>query len=1499
MKLSSFKFTLPTKLIASHPAENREEARLMVVHKKTGKIEHKTFKDLLDYFGEGDVVVLNDTQIFPSKLYGSKEKTGAKIEVFLLRELSSSEHLWDTLVEPARKIRVGNKLYFGDSELVAEVLDNTTSRGRTLKFLFDGTQQEFQEVIDQLGLVPLPSQLKRKQDAADKERYQTVYAQARGAVVPPFAGFHFSSHLLKRLELQGVHMPTLTLHVGLSSLKIIDVEDLTKYKIGSEQFIISDNTVAIVNTALDDKKRVCAVGTSTSRGLETSVSVAGRLKPVNGWTNKLIFPPYDFKICNSLITNFHLPESLPLVNATAFGGYDLMMEAYQEAIKEQYKEKRMKFLVKNNIRRFIAIGVAIAFVMIVYKKYFSCGHFPIANHHGDHLRGQVAAKKLPRHVAVMMDGNGRWAIQQGKPRVFGHANALQSVENAITACVELNIPYLTLFAFSTENWERPFEEVETLMKLFVTTTQNKAQQLVDHNIKLQVIGDIERLPEDCKLVLNHVVQATQHNTGLTLVVALSYSGRWDITQAAQALINDVLKEGKQPQEINEETFKKYLATGDLPDPDLLIRTGGDVRISNFLLWQLAYTELVFIDKYWPDFEKEDVYQAVIKYQQRDRRIFPAIGVGFWLAMLGTYSVMANVSHGVAGLSLDYHRPATYVIEKIEFIGTKSLEPETLLAISSLKVGDTLQIPGSGLTYAIEQLWKQKLIENVSVYATQVIGNQVALAFHIVESPRLSTYTLKGVKKREENKLADKVKLARGRIITPKLIRYIHDTLKKDFLQEGYKDAKINITTLPDEDDRHYNRLVIEIEKGEKVIINRIHMKGNEHISSDVLRACLQHLQEKPRFTLIKDMAYQLVTLQPFRKHGLLWKQPNLGETEVYLRKHMIFSSTKFDKKKYLQGQQKILAYYHTQGYRDAVIVKEQVSKAGKGLIDISFTIDEGEKYYIRNIQWVGNHLHDSKTLNRLLNIRSGSVYNAQLLQERLYASPTGNDVSSLYMDDGYLFFHIEPVEVAIEGNQVDLALRIQEGSQATINKVMIQGNTYTNERVIRRELYTLPGDKFSRRNVVRSIRELAMLNLFNPQKTDILPIPNPGQNTVDLLYKVEEALNFDAKASMRLNPITFMLDVGTNNFSLANALRGKRPLGDRQTFHIQAEFQGKKYQNFTFQFIEPWLMGKRPTAFSLAVTRTFKQGKSEEDQSLSLIGLAQNKKLNVEEGGVDSKLGSFGIKSSLNRRLSWPDDYCVLTLGAGYRYYDYSHYNIADLKDQEGTMQEWLGEITLERNSTDQAFYPTKGSIMSLQFKFTPPYSWFSRPSGKKNWQEQFKLKEYYQTLIDIHYCYNFFGDWVTNLFVGGGFLGSYTPNHGVGPFNRFSMGGGSIMPEFSLLGSEVVSLRGYPDGALTPRDHEVGYQGGGAYHKVSMELRHPIVKSSMFFIYGFLFAEAGNTWANYRDWKPFALYKSIGVGFRCQLPMVGIVGFGWGYGFNQYSQEKVRFYFSIGSNIR
>ena len=338
MKLTAFKFNLPKELLAEYPAKNRDESRLMVVDRASGKIIHKKFKDIINYFDDGDVMIMNDTKVFPARMYGNKEKTGAKIEVFLLRELNGESRLWDVLVDPARKIRIGNKLYFGENDsLVAEVIDNTTSRGRTLRFLFDGPYDEFRKTLYDLGETPLPKYIKRKVEDTDKERYQTIFAKNEGAVAAPTAGLHFSRELMKRLEIKGVNFSYVTLHVGLGTFRTVEVEDLTKHKMDSEEVEVPEKTVKMVNNAIDKKKRVCAVGTTVMRGIETSVSVSGHLNPYKGWTNKFIFPPYDFSIANCMITNFHMPESTLLMMTCAFGGYDLVMKAYKEAIKEKYR----------------------------------------------------------------------------------------------------------------------------------------------------------------------------------------------------------------------------------------------------------------------------------------------------------------------------------------------------------------------------------------------------------------------------------------------------------------------------------------------------------------------------------------------------------------------------------------------------------------------------------------------------------------------------------------------------------------------------------------------------------------------------------------------------------------------------------------------------------------------------------------------------------------------------------------------------------------------------------------------------------------------------------------------------------------------------------------------------------------------------------------------------------------------------------------------------------
>ena len=338
MKLSHFQFNLPTELLAEYPAENRDESRLMVIDRAKKTIEHKTFKDIINYFDDGDVMIMNNTKVFPARLYGNKEKTGARIEVFLLRELNAEQRLWDVLVDPARKIRIGNKLYFGDDDsLVAEVIDNTTSRGRTLRFLYDGSYDEFRNKLTELGETPIPKYITREVTPEDEERYQTIYSKVEGAVAAPTAGLHFSRHLMKRLEIKGVDFAEVTLHVGLGTFNPVEVEDLSKHKMDSEELIITQQACDIVNNAIAQKKRICCVGTTSMRAIESSVSSARTMNPFEGWTNKFIYPPYDFSIANCMITNFHTPKSTLLMMISAFCGHDLMKKAYEEAIKEKYK----------------------------------------------------------------------------------------------------------------------------------------------------------------------------------------------------------------------------------------------------------------------------------------------------------------------------------------------------------------------------------------------------------------------------------------------------------------------------------------------------------------------------------------------------------------------------------------------------------------------------------------------------------------------------------------------------------------------------------------------------------------------------------------------------------------------------------------------------------------------------------------------------------------------------------------------------------------------------------------------------------------------------------------------------------------------------------------------------------------------------------------------------------------------------------------------------------
>lgn len=854
-----------------------------------------------------------------------------------------------------------------------------------------------------------------------------------------------------------------------------------------------------------------------------------------------------------------------------------------------------------------------------------------------------------------------------------------------------------------------------------------------------------------------------------------------------------------------------------------------------------------------------------------------------LAVLFSWSTLAQTAATGNTWEWSYLEPASYLIEDIHVTGTKTLESEALLAIAGLKVGDTVQIPGSAINDAIKRLWKQKLIKDVVIHASKVVDKRIVLTIDITESPRLSAYFFEGIEKSEEKELTEKISLPKGKIVTDRLIKNTQKTLQEHLVSQGYLDAVVSITSLPDPALPDYTQLKISIDKGEKLIINKILIKGNHSISDKVLKVQLQHIKEKPRFTLIKDILKKTLTLQPFRKGGILWRMPTLEETMVYLKHHVIPFSSKFIQPKYEEDKKRLIYYYQTQGYRDATIVEDTVYKQAEGLLNVQLQIEEGKQYWVRDIQWVGNYIYDDDTLNHILGIRPGDIYNPALIQERLFFNPEGKDVASLYMDNGYLFFNAKPVEVRIEKHAVDLEIRIQEEAQAYINKVTIRGNPYTHDYVIRRELKTLPGDKYNRAKVIRSQRELAMLNIFDPAKTSIVPIPNPTDSTVDLIYEVRENPKFKASLSISggggKQAPTFAFILGTNNFSLRNALQGKVPLGDAQTADLKAEFYGSNHQNFALQFIEPWLGGKKPNAFSVALNRSYQQLEKK------------------------SALGSIGLRISLGTKLKWPDDYFSISNGIDYHRHKYDNYDLLDNKCKlSGVMHDLSISSVIKRNSVDSPIYPKEGSEIGLHARLTPPYSWFSdKDYGKLGPQKRFKWKEYHQWILDGSYFYKLIGDLVLNMRGHFGLLGGYSSQQGIGPFERFTMGGTGLI-DYSLLSRELISLRGYPDEYINPKDPKKGYKGGAIFDKFVLELRYPLVKSSLAYIYALSFAEAGNTWLHYNDWKPLDLKRSVGLGIRAYLPLLsGALGIDWGYGFDKEPDkgDKLVIHWSFGGNLR
>ena len=832
----------------------------------------------------------------------------------------------------------------------------------------------------------------------------------------------------------------------------------------------------------------------------------------------------------------------------------------------------------------------------------------------------------------------------------------------------------------------------------------------------------------------------------------------------------------------------------------------------------------------------------------------------------------------------YTVPVSYLIEDIQVIGIQSLDKKAIVDFSGLQPGDTIEIPGPAIAEAIQRLWQQKLIQDIAIYSDKVTDDRVVLTFNITESPRLSDYSFEGIKKKEQENLIDKLVLAKGKIVTEELIKNTQKAIREYCLKEGYCQTSVTINSVPDPTRLGYVQLKIKIDKGKKLKINAIHLVGNQHISSQDLKSQMRHTQEKPRFTLVKDLLKQVFTLQPIRKGGILLRPFRLKESWNYLRKHVILFPSTFDLKKFEEDKKYLVSYYQSQGFRDAIVTEHTVSNEEDNLLDIWMKVEEGAQYRVGDIRWVGNHLYDDSTLNQILKIKRGDLYNPSLIHQRIYNNPEEQDnIASLYVEDGYYFFRANVVEVGLRENTVDIEIRIKEGPQTTINKVWIRGNKLTQDHVIRRELRTLPGDKFSGIKLQRSLRELKQLNIFDPN-INVLTVPNLLNETVDIEYKVKERPKFEIRASGGWGNRGLIISgiLGIDNFSLSNLWKSRLPTGGGQTLVIIAESDRKGYNNFSIQFIDPWLGSKKPRQFHFTLNKA-----------------------------SEKEISSVGGNVGLGTRLVWPDDYMSLKASLDYHHHNYKDYDLlGNQKQYTGVVKDLSSSISIERDSTGpNPIYPKEGSKLGLHTRFTPPWSWLSGSNPKNN--ELYGMgescwKEYHQWMLDSSFFFRLVENLVLNIRGHLGVIGKFPSQKSIGPFERFFLGGTNPLGSSSLIrGKEYISLRGYAEDYFAPEDRVTGYKGGVIYDKFVAELRYPIIEHYLTYVYAVAFAEGANTWVQYEEFNLFSMNRSVGVGLRFYLPFIvgTTIGFDWGYGFDKKLADKknneLHFHFSIGMNLR
>lgn len=810
----------------------------------------------------------------------------------------------------------------------------------------------------------------------------------------------------------------------------------------------------------------------------------------------------------------------------------------------------------------------------------------------------------------------------------------------------------------------------------------------------------------------------------------------------------------------------------------------------------------------------------------------------------------------------YSNPEQYIIGGITVSGIQFLDPQAVIAITGLKTGDPITIPGEDITNAIKKLWDQGLIGDVEVSVQNVEGRKIFLDFNLKERARLSRFVFKGVKKNDEKDLSDKIGIAKGKIVNDAMIKNAQKKVKDFYLDKGFLNTEVTITQVKDTVVANSIILKINVDKKRKVRIRNIIINGNEAFKDRKLKKKMKKTKEK--------------------------------------RWYKLFTTSKLLKKEYEQDKANVVEYYNSQGYRDAEITFDTIYKLDHKSVNIKMDIDEGKKYYFGNITWTGNFIYDDKTLSRILAINKGDVYNLANLQKRLNYNPSGADISSLYLDDGYLFFSVDPVEVLINGDSIDIEMRIYEGPQATIKNVTVSGNTKTHDHVVLREIRTYPGQKFSRADLIRSQREIGQLGYFNAETIGVNPIPNPQEGTVDIHYTVEEKPSDQIELSGGWGG--YFGFVGTlglvfNNFSARNLAKPKTwsplPAGDGQRLALRLQANGRAYQTYSLSFTEPWLGGRRPQSFSVSLSRS-----------------AQNL-YNSASGKYNAgHLYVTAATVSLGRELKWPDDYFSLSNSLSFVRYDLDNYSsaygIGGLDFRTGYANNFSFITSISRNSVNDFTFPTGGSNLNLTITATPPYSLFNGvnyENPKLSNQERYRWIEFHKWMLDQSWFVPLVPprkqggrSLVLNLRAHLGFIGSYKKSTGIGPFERFIMGGSGITGYNFLLGSDIIGLRGYQDNVIKPAP-----QGGTIFDKFVAEIRYPVNLSPALSVFVLGFFEGGNNWDNFQDFNPFKVYRSAGVGTRIFMPAFGMIGLDWGYGFDAVPglNKGSKVTFTIGQQIR